>query len=84
MLARFEDDMFTVEEPEFWVDAGPAVLHFKLLELKSFLCRTDLTEDIRALAREAARDLQREISLRPCISSVDETARWRALETAVE
>ena len=68
------------DDPEFWGDAGPAVLRLKLLEVLALLQRCDIHDDIRATARSAACELRQLIAERPCISFVDIAAREKVLE----
>lgn len=68
------------DDPEFWDDAGPAVLRLKLLEVMALLQRRDIQDDIRATARSAAFELRQLIAERPCISFVDIAAREKVLE----
>eukprot|EP01037_Dinobryon_pediforme_P013679 gene13679-13795_t len=60
-------------------DFGPAVLRLRLLEVQLILNRTNLSQDIRERARQAADDLRQAIADRPCASRVDLNAKLSLL-----
>ena len=60
-------------------DFGPAVLRLRLLEVQLILNRTNLSQDIRERARQAAQDLRQAIADRPCASRVDINAKLSLL-----
>lgn len=68
-----------LEDADFLLGAGPAVLRLKLLEATHVLQTCNPPDEIRAQTKDAVAELRRLIAERPCVSLIDRIAKEKTL-----